>query len=209
MSRPDYSALGAAVSLTDLTLTGNGGNPNLKPIRAAVYDAALEWYYAPTGVAAVSVFYDDLSSYVGYGVSTGSYLNLQKSTIGVPGAPNNYVYSLFTISSPNNISGQLKGVEMQVQQPLPYNFGFQANFTYVDGQDDQGNPLVGTSQVDLQSRRLLRGPAGQRPPGLHLPLALLRRPRPRRRSRTRPATASWTPRRTSTSPRTSPSPSTR
>ena len=32
MSRPDYSALGAAVSLTDLTLTGNGGNPNLKPV---------------------------------------------------------------------------------------------------------------------------------------------------------------------------------
>ena len=126
MSRPDYSALGAAVILTDLNLTGNGGNPNLKPIRAAVYDAALEWYYAPTGVAAVSLFYDDLSSYVGYGISTGSYLNLQQSTIGVPGAPNNYVYSLFTISSPVNVSGELKGVEMQVQQPLPYNFGFQS-----------------------------------------------------------------------------------
>ena len=77
MSRPDYSALGAAVSLTDLTLTGNGGNPNLKPVRAGVYDAALEWYYTPTGVAAVSLFYDDLASYVGYGVSTGSFLNLQ------------------------------------------------------------------------------------------------------------------------------------
>ncbi len=32
MSRPDYSALGGTVTLTDLTLTGNGGNPNLKPI---------------------------------------------------------------------------------------------------------------------------------------------------------------------------------
>jgi iron complex outermembrane recepter protein len=147
MARPDYSALGAAVSLTDLNLTGNGGNPNLKPVRAAVYDAAVEWYYTPTGVAAVSLFYDDLSSYVGYGVSTGSYLNLQKSTIGVPGVANNYVYSLFNISSPNNVSGQLKGVEMQLQQPLPYNFGFQTNVTFVDGSDDQGNPLVGTSKL--------------------------------------------------------------
>jgi len=147
MSRPDYSALGAAVSLTDLTLTGNGGNPNLKPITAGVYDAALEWYYAPTAVAAISLFYDDLSSYVGYGNSVGTYLNLQKSQIGVPGVPNNYVYSQFTISSPTNVSGELKGVELQVQQPLPYNFGFQTNFTYVDGEDQNGQPLVGTSKV--------------------------------------------------------------
>jgi iron complex outermembrane receptor protein len=147
MSRPDYSALGAAVSLTDLTLTGNGGNPNLKPVTAGVYDAALEWYYSPTAVAAVSLFYDNLSSYVGYGVSTGSYLNLQLSRIGVPGQPNNYVYSQFSISSPTNVSGELKGVELQVQQPLPYNFGFQTNFTYVDGEDANGNALVGTSKV--------------------------------------------------------------
>jgi iron complex outermembrane receptor protein len=147
MSRPDYSALGAAVSLTDLTLTGNGGNPNLKPITAGVYDAALEWYYRPTAVAAISLFYDDLSSYVGYGNSVGTYLDLQASTIGKIGVPNNYVYKPFTISSPTNVSGELKGVEMQVQQPLPYNFGFQTNFTYVDGEDENGQPLVGTSKV--------------------------------------------------------------
>ena len=147
MSRPDYSALGATVSLTDLNLTGNGGNPNLKPITAGVYDAALEWYYAPTAVAAVSLFYDDLSSYVGYGITSGSYLNLQASSIGVTGKPNNYVYSTFNISSPVNVSGELKGFELQVQQPLPYNFGVQSNFTYVDGEDQNGQPLVGTSKV--------------------------------------------------------------
>jgi iron complex outermembrane receptor protein len=147
ISRPDYSALGAAVSLTDLNLTGNGGNPNLKPVRAAVYDTALEWYYTPTGVAAVSLFYDDLSSYVGYGVSTGSYLNLQASTIGVPGKPDNLVYSQFNVSSPLNVSGSLKGVELQIQQPLPYHFGFQTNLTLIDGSDDQGQPLVGTSKL--------------------------------------------------------------
>jgi iron complex outermembrane receptor protein len=147
MSRPDYSALGAAVSLTDLTLTGNGGNPNLRPITAGVYDVALEWYYAPTAVAAVSLFYDNLSSYVGYGVSNGTYLNLQASKIGVPGVPDQLVYSQFAISSPTNVSGELKGIELQVQQPLPYNFGFQTNFTYVDGEDSNGQPLVGTSKV--------------------------------------------------------------
>jgi len=36
---------------------------------------------------------------------------------------------------------------MQVQQPLPYNFGFLGNFTYVDGEDQNSDPLVGTSKV--------------------------------------------------------------
>jgi outer membrane receptor protein involved in Fe transport len=45
MARPDYSAIGGAVSLTDLNWTGNGGNPNLKPIKSANYDGTLEWYF--------------------------------------------------------------------------------------------------------------------------------------------------------------------
>lgn len=135
LSRPDYSALGGTVSLTDTNYTGNGGNPDLKPIKAAVYDASLEWYYAPSAIAAVSVFYDDLSSYVSYGVTEGVYYS-------------EFYHSneTYAISSPVNTSGEVKGVELQVQQPLPYNFGFQANATYVSSKDRDGNPLVGTSK---------------------------------------------------------------
>jgi iron complex outermembrane receptor protein len=136
MSRPDFSALGGTVSLTDLTDVGNGGNPNLRPIRAAVYDGALEWYYAPTAVAAVSVFHDDLQSYVTFGTSSGNYYNML-----------NKDFETFDISSPSNIAGQLSGVELQVQQPIAYGFGIQANGTYVDGHDENGNPLVGTSKI--------------------------------------------------------------
>jgi len=136
MSRPDFSALGGTVSLTDLTDVGNGGNPNLKPIRAAVYDAALEWYYAPTAVAAVSVFHDDLQSYVTFGTSSNTYYNML-----------NKDFETFNISSPSNIGGELSGFELQVQQPIAWGFGFQANGTYVDGHDDLGNPLVGTSKL--------------------------------------------------------------
>jgi iron complex outermembrane receptor protein len=136
MSRPDFSALGGSVSLTDTNLTGNGGNPNLKPIKAAVYDAALEWYYAPTAVAAVSVFYDDLSSYVTYGVSNAVYYSqFYKSN------------ETYAISSPLNISGEVKGVELQVQQPLAWGFGTQLNMTYLQAEDAQGNALVGASRL--------------------------------------------------------------
>ena len=145
MSRPDFSALGGTVTLTDTTLTGNGGNPNLKPIKAAVYDAALEWYYAPTSIVAVSIFYQDLSSYVSFGTSKAVYLNSFLSKAGAP------VFSTYTISSPANTTGQVKGVEFQIQQPLPYNFGFQFNATYVDSSDADGNPLVGTSRYTVNA----------------------------------------------------------
>jgi iron complex outermembrane recepter protein len=141
MSRPDYSALGGTVSLTDLTLTGSGGNANLKPIKSAVYDVALEWYYAPQSVAAISVFYDDLSSYVSYGLTQGVYVD--QLLTGNNGPP---VYKTYNISSPVNTSGELKGIELQVQQPIGMGFGFQANATYIDGHETGGGPLVGTSK---------------------------------------------------------------
>ena len=140
MSRPDFSALGGTVSLQDTSLTGNGGNPNLKPVKAAVYDAALEWYYAPTSIAAVSVFYDDLSSYVAFGTSNGTYFSQFWNA--------NKVYS---ISSPVNTSGWVRGVELQVQQPLPQGFGFQTNATYAESQDYNGAPLVGTSKLTFNA----------------------------------------------------------
>jgi iron complex outermembrane receptor protein len=140
LSRPDFSALGGTVSLTDTNLTGSGGNPNLKPVKAAVYDAALEWYYGPSSIATVSLFYDDLSSYVSYGVSPGTYYSQ------FYGKDETY-----QISSPINTSGQVRGVEFQLQQPLPYHFGFQFNGTYADGSESSGAPLVGTSKFTMNA----------------------------------------------------------
>jgi iron complex outermembrane recepter protein len=136
MSRPDFTALGGTVSLTDTTNTGSGGNPSLKPVKAAVYDVALEWYYAPTSVAAVSLFHDDLSSYVTYTVNSQVYFSQLHND-----------FETYRISSPSNTSGELSGAEIQIQQPLKYGFGFQFNATYVDGQEADGAPLTGTSRL--------------------------------------------------------------
>jgi len=135
MSRPDFSALGGTVSLTDTTLTGNGGNPNLKPVKATVFDGALDWYYAKGALAGISVFHDELQSYVSYGTSQAVYYSqFYKSN------------ETYTITSPFNTSGELSGVELQVQQPLGAGFGFMANGTWVTGHDSDGNALVGTSK---------------------------------------------------------------
>jgi len=147
MSRPDYSALGGTVSLTDLTLTGNGGNTALKPVKAAVYDLALEYYYGPSSLATVSVFHDDLQSYVTFSNHTGVYEDQLETPHPTPADPNpTPVFETYTISSPANTTGELSGVEVQVQQPIAYGFGFQANGTYVDGHQSGGAPLVGTSK---------------------------------------------------------------
>jgi iron complex outermembrane receptor protein len=142
MSRPDFSALGGTVSLTDLTQTGSGGNSNLKPVKAAVYDVGVEYYYGKAALAAISVFHDDLQSYVTYTTSTQLYRDQLLATCPTCLGP----YEPYVISSPSNTTGELTGVELQLQQPIAYGFGVQANATYVDGHQAGGAPLVGTSE---------------------------------------------------------------
>ena len=140
MSRPDYSALGGAVQLTDLTLTGSGGNANLKPVKSANYDVNWEWYYAPQSLLSVGVFYMDLSSYVSYGTTQGVYVDQLLTGMGAP------VYATYNITAPFNSSGHDEGVELSWQQPVWDGFGVNANFTYANGVDNTGGPLVGDSK---------------------------------------------------------------
>jgi len=135
LARPDYSALGGAVSLEDTTHTGNGGNPNLKPIRSNNYDAAIEWYFAPKSLLSAGLFYLDLKNYVGFGTSQAQFLDIRTNT-----------FQTYTISSPINSSGSSKGVELAYQQEFPLGFGVQANYTYADAQETGGGPLVGASR---------------------------------------------------------------
>jgi iron complex outermembrane receptor protein len=134
MSRPDYSALGGAVTTTDLNWTANGGNPNLKPITAATYDTSLEWYFAPQSLLAVSLFYQDFSSYVDFSNSTLSLYNDHYGKVGI-----------YTISRPFNTTAENKGFELSYQQPLGAGFGVQANFTHANGSTADGTPMVGNS----------------------------------------------------------------
>ena len=141
MARPDYNALGGAVSLQDLILTGSGGNPDLKPIKSANYNLSYEYYYAPQSLFAVSLFYMDLSSYIGFGTHSAVYLNQFLTGQGAP------VYSTYNVTTPLNSSGHDEGVEVQWEQPIYGGFGFQSNFTYASGVDNSGGPLVGDSKV--------------------------------------------------------------
>ena len=135
VARPDFSALGGSITADDTTRTGNGGNPNLKPIRSTNLDAALEWYYAPRALLSGGIFYLDLDNYVAFGTYQTQLLNIRTNT-----------FQTYTISAPINSSGKVKGVELAWQQPLGMGFGVQANYTYADAYESNKADLVGASK---------------------------------------------------------------
>jgi iron complex outermembrane receptor protein len=144
MTRADYSALAGNLSLSPPAGPGQQGsgsasNPNLKPVRSTNFDTSLEWYFAPDALLSASLFYMDLTSYIGLGHITQSYITF--SPWAPEGEPVDYV-----LTAPINSSGTVKGVELAWQQPIWENFGAYANYTYADGEEDGGGPLVGTSK---------------------------------------------------------------
>jgi iron complex outermembrane recepter protein len=135
MARPDFSALGGSITADDTTHTGNGGNPNLKPIRSTNLDATLEYYFAPQSLVSAGLFYMDLTDYVAFGTYQTTLLDIKQNS-----------FQTYTITAPINSSGKTKGIELAWQQPIAYGFGASANYTYADAKDDIGTPLVGASK---------------------------------------------------------------
>jgi iron complex outermembrane receptor protein len=144
MTRPDYSALAGFLSLSPPAVaggtgSGSGGNPDLKPIRSNNFDADLEWYFAPRSLVSAGLFYMDLTSYVGYGQVTKSYMTYSSQDPQGTLVP-------YTLTVPVNSSGTVKGLELAYEMPIGSNFGVSANYTYADGKETGGNRLVGTSK---------------------------------------------------------------
>ena len=141
MTRPDYSALAGYVSADDLTHTGSGGNPQLKPLVSSNFDAAVEWYFAPRGLLSAGVYAMNLKDYVNFGNEVRTFKDMQASA-----AAGTDVYNNYLISVPRNVNGQVRGVELNYIQPIGDNFGVQANYTYADGHATGDKPLQGTSK---------------------------------------------------------------
>lgn len=144
MTRPDYSALAGALSLSPPAQEGDvgggsGSNPDLKPIRATNVDASLEWYFAPRSLLSAGLFYMNLNNYVGLGQSAHDYLTFDQDH------PDGYM-APYLLTVPVNSRGKVQGIELAYEQPLFGNFGVAANYTYTDAKDKDGGPIVGASR---------------------------------------------------------------
>jgi iron complex outermembrane receptor protein len=144
ITRPDYSALAGPISLSPPAApgavgSGSGSNPNLEPVRSNNFDTSLEWYFAPRSIASVSLFYLDLTSYIGLGHVNETFKTFNSTYPQGFDAP-------YVVTVPVNSSGSVKGFELAYEQPLFENFGVALNYTYADGSEKGGGPLVGTSK---------------------------------------------------------------
>ncbi|MFC3714547.1 TonB-dependent receptor [Luteimonas soli] len=141
LTRPDFSALAGSVSLDDLTHTGSGGNPDLDPIVSTNFDAALEWYFAPRALLSGSVFLMKMKDYVTFGTSTQQFIDQQASQDA-----GELILGDYQVSSPVNTDADVKGIELDYQQPIGENFGINANYTWADSESDGDKPVFGTSK---------------------------------------------------------------
>ncbi len=118
-------------------LSGNGGNPDLKPLESRNYDLTFEYYFSPTGSATLSLFRRDVKGFI------------SPATTDIPDPDFNFV----RLTRPENGGeGRLQGAEFAFQTFLDYDFvpnwarafGVQANYTYIDHGAELG-PFLASS----------------------------------------------------------------
>ena len=132
VARPPLDELRASRTLTSWApFTGSAGNPKLDPFKAVQFDAAAEWYFRPEALAAISYYYKDVQSYIGWKQS-----------------PVTYAGTTYAVSSPTNGgSGYIQGVELAFQTPFFFapgllnNFGIYSNYAYVDSDLKEFSPV--------------------------------------------------------------------
>ncbi|RZJ00880.1 MAG: TonB-dependent receptor [Brevundimonas sp.] len=139
IARPGLGSLspGGDISVQGGNRSYSTGNPNLDPTESINLDLAAEWYPTEGGLVSLGVFYKDISTFVQNLVTVQPYntlglpLELLVGTIALPTDD-------FQVNRPvNSEGGELKGIELNVQQQFTFlpgfwsNFGGLFNYTYV------------------------------------------------------------------------------
>ncbi|WDA42908.1 TonB-dependent receptor [Erythrobacter sp. BLCC-B19] len=144
MARPTLASLTPGGTFNPFSTTLSFGNPQLDPFRANSFDLGIEWYFAPEALLSVAVFYKDIETFVTRETTTIPFrdLGLPDSLLeGSPSSPDD----IFTVTrNINGEGGDLKGIEIQYQQPFTFlpgvlkNFGFLGNLTLLDSDVNYG-----------------------------------------------------------------------
>ena len=144
MARPTLASLTPGGTFNAFNQTLSFGNPQLDPFRANSFDLGVEWYFAPEALLSVAVFYKDIETLVTRETASVPFsdLGLPESLLeGSPSSPDD----IFTVQrNINGEGGDLKGIEIQYQQPFTFlpgvlkNFGFLGNLTLLDSEVNYG-----------------------------------------------------------------------
>lgn len=131
LTRPGFNQINPTLTIQqgtiggNISFTGNGGNPDLQPIRSDNYDASLEYYFSRTGSISVAGFYREIEGFI----------NSLPQVVNVAPFGDILVYR-----PSNSSSGKIKGIEAAATTFFDFlpgalrGLGAQANFTYIDGE---------------------------------------------------------------------------
>jgi TonB-dependent receptor len=163
IARPSLGSLtpGGDISVQGGNRSFSSGNPDLAPTTSKNVDLSFEWYPTSGAIYSVGLFYKNISTFVQTLRQTVPFntLGLPDSLLaGTIATPTD----LFDVSQPvDSNGGTLKGLELNIQQPLKFlpgflsNFGVLLNYTYVDSDiqyltsTTPGAPTVRSTLVGL------------------------------------------------------------
>ena len=115
-------------------ISGDGGNPFLKPMQATNIDVSWEWYFQEGNSVAAGIFYKDVENF------------FATSARNIP-LTNNGVSNIIDILSPvNSGDGIISGFEFAYNKFWANGFGMQFNYTYLN---EDGVPTQNTRAVEV------------------------------------------------------------
>lgn len=131
MARPNYGDMSSYLWIADATLTGGGGNPDLKPYRSTNLDFSAEWYLASNSVLAGTLFRKKVDDYI--------LVTTRKETHFNQNRQRNEEYD---IARPSNAgSATIKGFSLAYQTSFGNGLGVLTNYTNSDAKAGNGARL--------------------------------------------------------------------
>jgi iron complex outermembrane recepter protein len=144
MARPTLNSLTPGGAFNPFSSTLSFGNPKLLPFRADSLDFGVEWYFARESLLSVGLFYKKIDTFVTRTTQSVPFSSLGIDPALLVGTPSS-VDDIYTVSrNVNGEGGDLKGLEIQYQQPFFFlpgilkNFGFIGNLTLIDSEVNYG-----------------------------------------------------------------------
>ncbi|NRD72817.1 TonB-dependent receptor [Shewanella sp. VB17] len=141
ISRPNYSELFATSTLPGLN-DGTPGNEKLNrgsvaldPFKATQADVSFEWYFSDDGLAAITYFIKDVSSFVSTRQKLNQQIGIEDNDLVIAGGSTcgAGVYDCWAVSEKYNANGgRIEGIELQLQDSFTSGLGYSVNYTYAD-----------------------------------------------------------------------------
>ncbi|MEH6595769.1 MAG: TonB-dependent receptor [Colwellia polaris] len=151
LTRPTLSQLSPATTYNEprrQNLTAQGGNPNLKPFTSENWDISYEWYYSDASLFSFAFFHKEVDDFIVTSTSAETFTLADRTgpDFACEGAncsdadELNGEQEVYTVTRPQNTESiTVTGYEIALTHIFENGFGFTANATIVDSDQELGD----------------------------------------------------------------------